>query len=73
MTYSYVELLLLSDRFAECHRTLHFHDTHVALHINISEKCKHACQKNRRGVRLDIEARGKAKKEEENARLEAEE
>ena len=40
ITYSYVELLLQSVQFAECHRTMHFHDMQVSLPINISEDYK---------------------------------
>ena len=42
ITYSYVELLLKSCQFAECHRTLHFHDTHPLLPITREEEHKRA-------------------------------
>ena len=56
ITYSYVELLLRLCQFAECHRTLNFHDTHTSLPITIAEEHKHARLKVEVGVRLALEA-----------------
>ena len=40
--YIYVELLLQLCQFAECHRTINFHDMHTSLPITIAEDHNHA-------------------------------
>ena len=76
--YSYVELLLQSCQFAECHRTLNFHDTHTSLPITRAEEHKRAWLKLEEGVRLALEARRRSEDEHasrlvEEARMKAEE
>ena len=68
----YIELLLRSCQFSECHRTMHFHNTHASLPITRAEEHKHARLKLELGVRLALEARQRAEEEEEHAGLEAE-
>ena len=58
-------------QFAECHRTIYFHDTHTSLPITRSEEHNRARLKVVEGVRPALEARQRA--EEEHAWLEAEE
>ena len=70
ITLIYVELLLQSCQFSECHRTMHFHDTHTSLTITRSEEHKRARLKVEEGVCVALEARQRAEEEEEHARLE---
>ena len=67
-----MELLLRSCQLAECHRNLHFHDTHTSLPTTRAEEYKHARLKVEDGVRLAIEMRRREEEEEEHARLESE-
>ena len=60
-------------QFAECHRTLHFNDTHTSLPITRAEECKRKRLKVEEGVRLALEARQRAEGDMDHARLEAEE
>ena len=73
ITQSYVELLLQSSQFAECHRTLHFHHTHKSLSTTRSQEHKRAWLKVEKGLLLDLEARRRSYEEEDNKKLEAEE
>ena len=73
ITYVYVELLLQSCQFAECHRTMHFHDMHTSLPIARAEEHKRARLKVDVGVHLALEARQRAEEEEEHTWIEAEE
>ena len=60
-------------QFAECHRTLHFHDTHISLPITRADAYKRARPKVEEEGRLSLEARRISEEEEENVRLESEE
>ena len=67
----YVEVLLRSCQFSECHRTMHFLDMHASLPMTRAEEHKRARLRLEVGVRLALEA--KQRVEEEHAWLEAEE
>ena len=54
-----------------CHRKIHFQDTHASYPITRAEEHKHLRMKVEVGVRLSLEARQRV--EEEHAWLEAEE
>ena len=60
-----------SCQFTDCHRTMHFHDTHTSLPITRSEEYKRTRLKVELGVRPALEARQIA--EEDHTWLEAEE
>ena len=56
ITYSYVELILKSGQFAECHINLNFHDTYASLTITRAEEHNRAWLKVTEGVYLSLEA-----------------
>ena len=73
ITQVYVELILQSCQFVECHRTMNFHGTHISLPITREEENTQARLKVEQGVRLSLEVRQRVEEEEEQAQLEAEE
>ena len=70
ITHDYVELLLQSCQFAECHRTMRFQDTHTSLPITRAEE--HKCTRLKVEVGLLLAIEGIQRAEEEHAWLEAE-
>ena len=71
ITLVYVELIPRSCQFAECHRTMHFHDTHKLLPITRAEEYKRTRLKVEEGTRLALESIQRVEEEEDHAWLEA--
>ena len=69
----YVESVLQSCQFAECHRILYFHESQASLPITRAQDHKCARLKLEEEVCPDLEARQRGEEGEEHARLEAEE